>query len=176
MSTTTWIIDPAHSEITFKVKHLMISSVKGEFRTFTGEIHGVDFTTATVSANVEADSVFTNNSDRDTHLKSADFFDTETYKDISFKSTGLTKKGDDEYTLSGLLTIKETTKAIDLALEYGGQMKDPYGNLKAGFSISGKLNRKDWGLNWNAALEAGGVMVSDEVKIAGELQFVKQTS
>lgn len=176
MSTTTWIIDPAHSEITFKVKHLMISSVKGEFRTFTGEINGEDFTQATVTANLEAASIFTNNSDRDTHLKSADFFDTETYKDITFKSTGLTQKSEDEFVLSGLLTIKDTTKAIDLSLEYGGQMKDPYGNEKAGFSISGKLNRKDWGLNWNAALEAGGVMVSDEVKIAGELQFVKQTS
>ncbi|MAX71853.1 MAG: hypothetical protein CMC76_12280 [Flavobacteriaceae bacterium] len=175
MSTTAkWTIDPTHSEINFKVKHLMISNVKGEFTEFEAEISGEDFTASKISAKVKSDSIFTNNSDRDAHLKSEDFFDASKHEFITFEGTKLTKVDDDEYSLEGDLTIKDTTKNIALLLEYGGQMKDPYGNEKIGFSVNGKINRKDWGLNWNAALEAGGVMVSDEVKIIGELQFVKQ--
>lgn len=174
MTTTKWATDPTHSEITFKVKHLMISNVKGEFRTFQATIDGEDFTKSTISVNIDAGSISTNNNDRDTHLKSPDFFEVEKYPEIKFVSTSIKKVGDDEFKLLGNLTIKETTKEITLDTEFGGFMKDPYGNEKAGFSVSGKLNRKDFGLNWNAALEAGGVMVSDEVKIFGEVQFVKQ--
>lgn len=176
MKTTKWVIDTAHSEITFKVKHLMISNVKGEFKTFQANIDGEDFTTSTISANIEASSIATNNNDRDTHLKSPDFFEVENYPEITFTSTSIKKVDDDEFKLVGDLTIKGNTKEITLDVEFGGFMKDPYGNEKAGFSINGKLNRKDFGLNWNAALEAGGVMVGNEIKINAEVQFIKQVS
>ncbi|MCK9270737.1 MAG: YceI family protein [Bacteroidales bacterium] len=176
MKTTKWAIDPSHSEITFKVKHLMISNVKGEFKTFQATIDGEDFTKSTISVKIDASSISTNNNDRDTHLKSDDFFEVEKYPEITFVSTSFKKTNDDEFKLVGNLTMKGATREIALDVEFGGYMKDPYGNEKAGFSISGKLNRKDFGLNWNAALEAGGVMVSDEVKIFGEVQFVKQQS
>ncbi|MGO2359482.1 MULTISPECIES: YceI family protein [Flavobacteriaceae] len=176
MKTTKWAIDPTHSEITFKVKHLMISNVKGEFRTFQANIDGEDFTNSTISANIDASSISTNNNDRDTHLKSPDFFEVEKYPVITFVSTSIKKVDDDEFKLVGDLTIKGTTKEITLDTEFGGFMKDPYGNEKAGFSINGKLNRKDFGLNWNAALEAGGVMVANEIKIYAEVQFIKQVS
>ncbi len=174
MKTTKWAIDPTHSEITFKVKHLMISNVKGEFRTFQANIDGEDFTNSTISANIDASSISTNNDDRDTHLKSPDFFEVEKYPEITFVSKSIKKVDDDEYQLVGDLTIKGTTKEITLDTEFGGYMKDPYGNEKAGFSINGKLNRKDFDLNWNDALEAGGVMVGNEIKINAEVQFVKQ--
>src|SRR5690554_6736752 len=175
-SRTTWALDPTHSELLFKVKHLMITNVKGEFRSFNASLEsvGADFSKARVTATVDASSIFTNNTDRDNHLRSADFFDVENHKEITFEGTAFTKLDDDNYQLKGLLGIKGTTKEITLDVEFGGLAKDPYGNHKAGFSISGKINRKDWGLNWNAALEAGGVMVSDEVRISGEFQFVKQ--
>ena len=154
----------------------MITNVKGEFRSFNASLEsvGTDFSKARVTATVDADSIFTNNTDRDNHLKSADFFDVENYKELTFEGTSFTKLDDDNYQLKGNLTIKGFTKEITLDVEFGGIAKDPWGNEKAGFSISGKINRKDWGLNWNAALEAGGVMVSDEVRINGEVQFVKQ--
>ncbi len=175
-NSTKWVLDPTHSELTFKVKHLMISSVKGEFRNFNATINaaGADFSKATVSVNIQAGSIFTNNDDRDGHLKSADFFDAENHKEISFTGTSLTKLDDENYQLKGNLSIKGVTKEVSLDVEFGGVNKDPWGNEKAGFSLSGKINRKDWGLNWNAALETGGVLVSDEVKINAEVQFVKQ--
>ncbi|HAB27452.1 MAG: hypothetical protein CMP05_10730 [Xanthomarina sp.] len=176
MKTTKWVLDPAHSEITFKVKHLMISNVKGEFKTFEAAIDGEDFRTSNFTATIDTSSIYTNNDDRDAHLKSADFFEVEQYPEITFVSKSLKKVDDEEYKLVGDLTIKGTTKEITLDTEFGGFMKDPYGNEKAGFSINGKLNRKDFGLNWNAALEAGGVMVGNEVKITAEVQFVKQVS
>jgi len=173
---TKWAIDPTHSELLFKVKHLMITNVKGEFRTFNASLEsiGTDFSKAKVSATVEAGSIFTNNTDRDNHLRSADFFDVENHKELTFEGTSFTKLDEDNYQLKGNLTIKGISKEITLDVEFGGIAKDPWGNEKAGFSLSGKINRKDWGLNWNAALEAGGVMVSDEVRINGEIQFVKQ--
>ena len=174
MKTTKWSIDPVHSEITFKVKHLMISNIKGEFKTFQADIDGEDFTKSIISANIDASSISTNNNDRDMHLKSPDFFEVEKYPEITFVSTSIKKVDDDEFKLVGNLTIKGTTKEITLDTEFGGFMKDPYGNEKAGFSINGKLNRKDFGLNWNAALEAGGVMVANEIKIYAEVQFIKQ--
>ena len=173
MSTTVWNLDPTHSELTFKVKHLMISNVKGSFTKFNAKIEGEDFENAKITASVDADSVFTNNVDRDGHLKSADFFEVETFPVLKFESTSITKTDEGEYTLIGDLTIKGITKSVELDVEFGGFMKDPYGNEKAGFSFDGKINRKDFGLNWNAALETGGVLVSDEVKIAAEVQFVK---
>lgn len=174
MATTKWVLDPTHSELLFKAKHLMITNVKGEFRKFSGEIDGEDFTKAPVKVNIESSSVFTNNDDRDNHLKSADFFDVENHKELSFESTSLKKVDEVEFKLSGMLTIKGISKEVTLDVEFGGTNKDPWGNEKAGFSLTGKINRKDWGLNWNAALESGGVLVSDEVKIQAEVQFVKQ--
>lgn len=173
---TTWALDPTHSEIVFKVKHLMITNVKGEFRKFEATIlsNGTDFTKASVQAKIDASSVFTNNDDRDGHLKSPDFFDTENHKDITFTGSEFKKLDDENHQLKGLLTIKGISKEVSLEVEFGGINKDPWGNEKAGFSLSGKINRKDWGLNWNAALEAGGVLVSDDVKINAEIQFVKQ--
>lgn len=167
---TKWNLDPTHSEITFKVKHMMISNIKGNFRTFTAEIESEDdtFSNAKTTATIQTDSVFTNNTDRDNHLKSAEFFNTEEHPSITFESQALNNK------VTGNLTVNGITKPITLDVDFGGINVDPWGNTKAGFSFEGKINRKDFGLNWNAALEAGGVMVSEEVKIAGELQFVKQ--
>lgn len=167
---TKWLLDPTHSEITFKVKHMMISNVKGEFRNFNAEIESDDdtFQNAKTTAYIDTDSIYTNNEDRDNHLRSADFFNVENNPKITFETSSLNDG------ITGNLTINGITKPVNLDVEFGGINKDPWGNTKAGFSFSGKISRKDFGLNWNSALETGGVLVSDEVKIAGELQFVKQ--
>jgi polyisoprenoid-binding protein YceI len=172
-----WSLDPAHSEIAFKVKHLMISNVKGEFREFDASIYttGNDFSTAKIDFWMNPSSIDTGEKKRNEHLKSADFFDVENHKKITFVSDSLEKSGEDNlYNLLGNLTIKGVTNRIKLDVEFGGTMTDPYGNEKAGFTINGKINRKDWGLNWNAVLEAGGVMVSDEVRIICEVELLKQ--
>src|SRR6185369_3083899 len=173
---TKWSVDPTHSEIVFKVKHLMITNVKGEFRKFTAEINaeGDDFSKASISATIDASSIFTNEDNRDGHLKSADFFDVANYPELKFTGTSFKKIDDENYQLKGVLTIKGVSNEISLDVEFGGINKDTWGNEKTGFSINGKINRKDWGLNWNAALETGGVLVSDEVKISAEVQFIKQ--
>ena len=173
-TTTKWVLDPTHSELTFKVRHMMITNVKGEFKSFSVEADGDDIFKSNVHVIIDAVSINTNNEDRDNHLKSGDFFDAENHKELTFKSTSFKQKEDDEYELKGLLTIKGISKEITLEVEFGGINKDPWGNEKAGFSVEGKINRKDWGLNWNSALESGGVLVSEEVKISGEMQFVKQ--
>ena len=167
--STTWNLDPAHSEITFKVKHMMISNVKGNFTDLSAQLEAEDdnFSNVKVQATIATDSVTTNNTDRDNHLKSADFFNAEKYPSITFDATSL--NGD----VTGNLTINGITQPVKLEVDFGGIGQDPWGNTKAGFTFEGKISRKDFGLNWNAALEAGGVMVSDEVKIAGDLQFVK---
>jgi polyisoprenoid-binding protein YceI len=173
---TKWVLDPAHSEILFKVKHMMIANVRGEFRKFNAEAStsGLNLEGSSVKAEIDASSIFTNANDRDTHLKSADFFDVENHKELTFTGTSYTKTDDAKYTLKGNLTIKGVTKEVAFDVEFGGINKDPWGNEKAGFSINGTINRKDWGLNWNAALEAGGVLVGEEVKISAEVQLVKQ--
>ncbi len=180
MTTTTktkWIIDPAHSEIAFKVKHLMISNVKGLFKEFKGSIttSGDDLVATETEFSLNLASIDTGAPDRDAHLRSADFFEVEKYPVLGFKGTGI-KKGNEAgiFILDGDLTIKEITKKVKLNVEFGGRMKDPWGNEKAGYTISGKINRKDWGLNWNAALETGGVLVSDDVSINCDVQLIKQ--
>jgi polyisoprenoid-binding protein YceI len=172
---TKWAIDPAHSKVGFKVKHLMISNVLGSFREFSGDVKtsGNDFSTALISLSLKTASVDTEMKDRDAHLKSPDFFDSEKYPTINFTGNGMKDLGDDLFELTGSLTIKGVSKPVTLSVEYGGVMADPWGNLKAGFSISGKINRKEWGLNWNSALEAGGVLVGEEVKINCDIQLVK---
>ena len=169
-----WTLDPVHSEIQFKVKHMMITNVKGEFRKFDVEIQGGDFPKSKIIVKIDADSITTNNEDRDKHLKSADFFDVENFPEITFESTSFKKTDDENYKLKGIFTMKGVSKEITLDAEFGGTNKDPWGNEKAGFSINGKINRKDWGLNWNGVLETGGVLVSEEVRISAEIQFVKQ--
>ena len=175
MATTQWVLDPTHSELQFKVKHLMITTVTGSLKTFSATLASEDddFEGANVSFEAEIGSIDTGNTDRDNHLKSGDFFDAEQFPKVTFESAAVSKDGDD-YVLTGNLTIKDTTKPVKLNAEFGGIATDPWGNTKAGFTLSGKINRTDFGLTWNAALETGGVMVSEEVKIAGELQFVKQ--
>ena len=167
--STTWNLDPTHSEITFSVKHMMISKVKGNFNSFSATLESEDdsFKNTKVSATVNTDSIDTNNADRDIHLKSEDFFNAAQYPTITFDASSL--NGD----ITGNLTINGVTKAIELDVDFGGIGQDPWGNTKAGFSFDGKIKRSDFGLSWNAALETGGVLVSDDVKIAGELQFVK---
>ena len=172
---TKWVLDPLHSELVFRVKHLMITSIRGEFRKFNIELcsRGSDFSDASMNAVIEADSVFTNNDERDGHLRSADFFDAQNFKQLKFKGTSFEKLDDENYKLKGLLTIKGISKEVFLEVEFGGIKTDPDGNEKAGFSVAGKINRKDWGLSWNAALQAGGVLVSDDVKMNAEMQFIK---
>jgi polyisoprenoid-binding protein YceI len=173
---TNWTLDPTHSELAFKVRHMMITNVKGEFRKFNASIQtdGMDFTKSSIDVTIDAGSIFTNDDSRDSHLKSEDFFDVEKYSVLTFQGKSLRKTYDDEYKLTGVLTIKGVSKEVTLDVEFGGINKDPWGNEKVGFSVEGKINRKDFGLNWNAALETGGVLVSEEVKISAEVQFVKQ--
>ena len=175
---TKWIIDPTHSKVGFKVKHLMISNVQGNFKEFDGAVatEGDNFSTAQISFSLNSASIDTEMTDRDAHLKSPDFFDAEKYPTINFSGKELKDLGDDLYELTGDLTIKDVTKPVTLSVEYGGIMADPWGNVKAGFSITGKINRKSFGLNWNAALEAGGVLVGEDVKISGDIELTKIAS
>jgi polyisoprenoid-binding protein YceI len=176
MSTNKWVIDPTHSEIGFKVKHMMFTNVSGKFTKFDAaiETEGDDFENAKIEFTGAIDSIDTGNKDRDGHLLSADFFDAAQYPEIKFEAASFAKKDEGEYTLKGDLTLHGVTRPVSLDTEFSGQMKDPWGNTKAGFSLNGKINRKDWGLNWNSALETGGVLVGEEVRLVIELQFVKQ--
>lgn len=175
MATTTWVIDPTHSEIQFKVKHLVISTVTGSFKSFEGQLttENEDFNDASVTFSTETSSIDTNQAQRDEHLKSADFFESEKYPKISFAGK-LVKKGGDDYSLKGDLTVKDITKPFEFAVEHGGNMTDMYGNNKSGFEITGKLNRKEFGLTWGAVTEAGGVVVGDDIKLIANIQVVKQ--
>jgi len=172
---TSWVIDPTHSEIQFKVKHLVISTVTGSFKSFEGTVESEteDFEGAKVSFSADTASIDTNQAQRDEHLKSADFFDSEKHPKLSFSGI-LTSTGDESYTLKGDLTVKDVTKPFEFAVEYGGNMTDFYGQNKAGFEITGKINRKEFGLEWSAVTEAGGVVVGDEVKLIANVQVVKQ--
>jgi polyisoprenoid-binding protein YceI len=172
---TKWSIDPSHSEIEFKVRHLMISHVKGSFKTFEANIYtaGKDFTTAEIDVWIDASTIQTGDKKRDEHLKSAEFFDAENHKQITFTSSTIGKVNTDGINeLWGELTMLGITKNIKLDVKFGGIVKDPYGNEKAGFTITGKINRSDWDLVWNNTMEAGGVMVSDEVNILCEIQLI----
>jgi polyisoprenoid-binding protein YceI len=173
--TTKWKIDPAHSEVQFKVKHLMITTVTGYFRKFDLEVEteGDDFNTASkIEFTADVNSIDTNNEQRNTHLRSSDFFDAASHEQIRF--VGKQYDGDgDEAKLVGDLTIRGVTKPMTVNVEFGGIVVDPYGQTKAGFTVKGKLNRKDFGLVWGAVTEAGQVVVSDEIKIHAEIQLVK---
>ena len=175
MSTTTWVIDPTHSEIGFKVKHMVFTNVSGKFESYDATIttEEDDFTKSSIEFSTNIDSINTGNADRDTHLKSADFFDSANNPKLTFVSSSLVKSGSD-YELTGDLSIHGVTKSVKLDAEVSGLLKDPWGNTKVALNISGKINRTDFGLTWNSALETGGVLVSDEVKLNIELQLLKQ--
>jgi polyisoprenoid-binding protein YceI len=176
MANTKWTIDPTHSEVQFKVKHLMITTVTGYFKKFNAvvETETDDFSTASkIEFTADINSVDTNNEQRDTHLKSADFFDAAAHSQLRFTGTRYESLSD-EARLHGLLTIRDVTKPISLQVAFGGMVVDPYGQTKAGFTISGKISRKEFGLTWNAVTEAGNVVVSDEIRILSEIQLVKQ--
>jgi len=177
MATKKWVIDPTHSEIQFKIKHLMITNVTGSFNLFQAivETEEEDFSTAKISFTADINSVTTGNEQRDGHVKSADFFDAANFPKLSFIATKYENiDNDGSYELHGDLTIKDVTKAIKLSVEFGGVVKDAYKNTKAGFSINGKINRKDFGLTWSAVTEAGGIVVSDEVRLVCEIQLIEQ--
>ena len=166
-----WTLDPAHSEVGFKIKHLMISNVKGNFKTFTIEAESAsdDFKDAKVNFTADVASINTGNEQRDGHLKTADFFDAEKHPKITFESTHYA--GDK---LEGNLTISSITKPVTLHVEFGGVIKDPYGNIKAGFTVTGKINRKDWGISFNGPMENGGLLLGEEVAILAEIELTKQ--
>lgn len=176
MNTQTkkiWNIDPNHSEINFKVKHLMINTVTGQFKKFEGKVEseGSDFENAKVEFTADIASIETGTEARDNHLKSNDFFNAEKHPQLKFTSTGFKRVNDNHYDINGNITIRETTQPIALKAEYGGKMTDGYGNEKAGFEITGQLKRKDFGLNWDAVTEAGGVVVSNDVRLNMNVQL-----
>ena len=170
-----WTLDKTHSEVGFSVRHMMISNVRGNFNEFEADVtsDGDDLTTAKISVSIDPTSIDTRNSDRDAHLRSADFFKIEEYPKVTFESTNLVHKGGDKYALEGNLSIVGTTKPVTLDCEIQGPEKDPWGNQRIGVVASGQINRTDFGLTWNAALEAGGVLVSENVKLNIEMQFIK---
>jgi len=176
MATTLWTIDKTHSEIQFKIRHLMITHVTGSFGRFDATIETTDdnFDTAKINFSAEVDSITTNNEQRDGHLKSADFFEISKYPTLLFVSTKFENISGEEYNLYGDMTFHGVTKNIKLQVEHGGVIKDPWGMTRTGFSIEGKINRKDFGLTWNAATEAGGVVLSEDVKLHANVEFVKQ--
>ncbi|MEP7143767.1 MAG: YceI family protein [Ferruginibacter sp.] len=177
MATKTWVIDPSHSEVQFKIKHLMITNVTGSFNIFQAsvETEDEDFMKAKISFYADINSISTGNEQRDGHLKSAEFFDGATYPKLKFVATKFESVDNDgSYEMYGDLTIKNITKNIKLDVEFGGVVQDAYGNIKAGFSINGKINRKDFELTWSAITESGGIVVSDDVRITCEIQLIEQ--
>ena len=176
MTQTKWILDSTHSELGFKIKHLMITNVSGSFKNFKAEVNTeeTDFSTAQINLSAEMASITTNNEQRDAHLLNSDFFEVETYPELEFKSTKVEKIDNETYSLFGELTMKGVTKPVRLSMDYNGLTKDPWGGERAGFVVTGKINRSDWGVNFNGVLETGGVMLSEEVRINGEIQLVKQ--
>lgn len=176
LTATKWAIDPTHSEVQFKVKHLVISTVTGAFKKFEGAVttEGDDWATAKINFSVDTASIETGQEQRDTHLTSADFFDAEKFPQIKFVSGDIRRVSDNTYKVAGDLTVKEVTKPVELDVEFGGQADDFYGNTKAGFEISGKIKRKEFGLIWDGVTEAGSIVVGDEVKLIANVQLTKE--
>jgi polyisoprenoid-binding protein YceI len=175
MASTKWTLDPTHSELGFKIKHLMITNVSGFFNKFQveGETKNEDFTTAKIKLTADMNSIHTNNEQRDAHLRNADFFETDQHPKMIFESTSIEKVDSENFRLSGNLTLKNISHPVVLNVEFGGITKDPWGGERAGFTVSGKIRRSDWGIRFGL-MEAGGAMLGDEVKIHSELQLVKQ--
>lgn len=175
MTISKWAIDPVHSSVDFSIKHMMIANVKGTFNKFDAVIEAdpTDLTTATIEFTVDLASIDTRNEDRDNHLRSGDFFDIENNPTMTFKSTKITSNGDGEYDLTGDLTLRGVTKPETFKVTYEGSGKDPWGNEKVGFTVEGALKRSEYGLTWNSALETGGVLVGDKVKISLDVQAAR---
>jgi len=169
-------LDPAHSELGFKIKHLMISNVSGKIQNFslTAVTKGEDFSTATVVLTADMSSITTNNEQRDAHLRNADFFSVEQYPELKFEGTKLEKLDEENYTLYGNLSIRGITHPVQLQVAYNGVVKDPWGAERAGFVVSGKIKRSQWGISFNSALETGGLMLGEEVNIQSEIELLKQ--
>lgn len=176
MVNTKWVLDPTHSELGFKIKHLMISNVSGSFKNFQIEMQtdGEDLTTGDIHVTADIASIDTKNDQRDAHLRTSDFFEAEKYPVLKFQSTKVEKIDDEMYTVLGNLTMKGITKPVQLNVEYSGLTKDPWGGERAGFVVKGKINRSEFGVTFNTILETGGVALSEEIKILGEVQLVKQ--
>ena len=176
MTTQTWQIDSAHSGIHFAVRHLVIAKVRGQFSRWTGAltVPDGDFSRATVDVTIDATSIDTGVADRDAHLKSADFFDVASFPELTFRGRRVEAKGDDRFALIGDLTIRGTTREVALDVESAGQTKDPWGNVRAGFAARTSVDRKEFGLTWNQALETGGVMVGEKIEIELEVEAVRQ--
>jgi polyisoprenoid-binding protein YceI len=175
MTKTKWAVDAAHSSIEFSIKHMMIANVKGTFNQYEATIEAdpSDLTSANIQFNIDLASIDTRNTDRDNHLRSGDFFDVENNPKMTFNSTSIEKKGDDEYRLTGDVSLNGVTKSETFLVTFEGQGQDPWGNQKVGFSAEGTLKRSDYNLTWNAALETGGVLVGDKVKVSLEIQAAK---
>ncbi|MCI1187755.1 YceI family protein [Hymenobacter sp. DH14] len=176
-AATKWTLDPTHSEVQFKIKHLVISTVTGSFNTFAGTLESNsddDFDNAKVEFSLDVDSINTNQEQRDAHLRGEDFFDSAKFPHIKFESTSFVKTSGNEYKVTGNLTVKDVTKPVTLEAEYGGSAVDFYGNHKAGFEVIGKINRKEFGLTWGAVTEAGAIVVGEDVKLLFNVQFAKQ--
>ena len=175
-AATKWALDPTHSEVQFKIKHLVISTVTGSFKTFEGflQSEGDTFEDAQVEFSLDVDSISTNQEQRDAHLRGEEFFDSARYPQIKFVSTSFVKESDDTYKVTGNLTMKDVTKPVILEAEYGGSAVDFYGNHKAGFEVTGKINRKEFGLTWGAVTEAGSIVLGDDVKLNFNVRFIKQ--
>ena len=175
MASQSWKIDEVHSKIRFSARHMVIAEVEGQFSKFDFNLNndGDDFSTSQVELTIDANSVDTRNNDRDNHLRSADFFDAEKFPTIKFKSTSVKKINDEKYKLLGDLTIKENTRQIELDVTYGGQIKDPWGNTRAGFNVKGTLNRFDYGLKWNNLIETGGAVVGKYININCDIEVIK---
>ena len=168
----TWEIDPVHSEVGFTARHMMVSKVRGRFTQFSGElVTAPDLLQSSVTATIELTSIQTGNEQRDQHIRSADFFEVDKYKTMTYRSTGLRPEGD-HYVLDGELTLRDVTKQVPLKLELNGFGPDPYGGTRAGFTATGELNRSDFGVNFNATLETGGVVVSDKIGLQLEIEAV----
>lgn len=176
MKTTKWALDPTHAEIQFKVRHLLVSNVTGHFKTFDAsfETSGDDISTAKVHFSADVNSLSTNNEQRDAHLRTGDFFDAENHPQITFEGDKLEKSGLDEYKLHGVLTMRGISKPVALNVEFGGMVQDPWGYTRTGFSVSGKINRKDWGVSFSMVSETGGVLLGEEVSLIANVEFVKQ--
>ncbi|MBT2717603.1 YceI family protein [Bacillus sp. ISL-57] len=176
MTKTKWIVDPTHSAIEFSVKHMMIAKVKGSFNKFEASIlaNPSDLTTAEIDFTVDVASIDTRNADRDNHLRSADFFDVEKNPTLTFKSTKIVKTDEDEYDVTGNVTLNGVTQEETFSITFEGQGKDPWGNEKAGFSGKGKVKRSDYGLTYNAALETGGVLIGDQITLTIEIEAAKE--
>ncbi|WP_134772785.1 YceI family protein [Ornithinimicrobium flavum] len=173
--TGTWTIDPSHTSIGFVARHAMVTNVRGSFDEVegVGVLDAADPSTSSVTVTMKAASINTGNADRDGHLRSADFFDVETYPEVRFVSTSVVRGDADTFTVTGDLTIKDVTRPVTVDLAFTGVARDPFGNLRAGFEGETSVNRKDWGLEWNAALETGGVLVSEKVKLVFDVSAIK---